>query len=263
MGVNMIKAIFFDIDGTLISKQNPRLTDALKKTLDKVREKGILLFIATGRHSSEITDLKLNEDYHFDGYLTLNGCYCYNDQEILHKGSIDKKDVKRIITLLDVLDVACMFVEDNYMYINKVNDRVEIAQAAIHTPVPPVEDIGRALQHDIYQIIPYVTDDEIAEFLKITRTCKGTRWHPLAYDIIGKNGGKSNGIEAVLHHYHLQKEEIMAFGDGHNDIDMLEYAGIGVAMDNAANDVKNASDFVTKSVDEDGILYALEHFSIL
>lgn len=259
----MIKAIFFDIDGTLISKQNPRITVELKETLDKVREKGILLFIATGRHSSEIADLKLNEDYHFDGYLTLNGCYCYNDKEVLHKGSIDKEDVKNIITLLENDEAACMFVEDNYMYINKVNPRVEIAQAAIHTPVPPVDDITRALQHDIYQIIPYVTDDEIKDFLKVAKTCKGTRWHPLAYDIIGKNGGKSNGIEAILKHYRIQKEEIMAFGDGHNDIDMLEYAGIGVAMENATVEVKEASDYITKSVDENGVLYALKHFHVL
>lgn len=259
----MIKAIFFDIDGTLLSKKNPRITKDLKETLDKVRNQGILLFVATGRHSSEIQDLKLNEDYHFDAYLTLNGCYCYNEQEIIYQQAINKQDVQSVVNLLKQTNIACMFVEDKQMYINKVNQRVKEAQAAIHTPVPDIMNIERALVNNIYQIIPYITEQEIKPFIEVTKECKGTRWHPLAYDIIPLEGGKSKGIEATLQYYGIQKEEVMAFGDGHNDIDMLEYVAIGVCMENGEEITKKASNFVTKSVDEKGIEYALEYFSIL
>lgn len=259
----MIKAIFFDIDGTLLSKKNQRITKELKATLDKARDKGILLFVATGRHNLEIQNLKLKEDYCFDGYLTLNGCYCYNDKEIIYQADIDKQDITNIIDLLKQTDIACMFVEGKDMYINKINQRVIKAQADIHTPVPDVLNIERALKNDIYQIIPYVTKEEIKPFLEVTKNCRATSWHPLAYDIIPLEGGKSKGVEATLQYYGLQREEVMAFGDGHNDIDMLEYVGLGICMENGEEVTKKASDFITKSVDDKGIEYALKHFSVL
>ena len=61
----------------------------------------------------------------------------------------------------------------------------------------------------------------------------------------------------------LKREEIMAFGDGENDIDMLKFAGIGVAMGNASDEVKAAADYVTDSVDADGIAKALKHFGLI
>ena len=89
------------------------------------------------------------------------------------------------------------------------------------------------------------------------------RWHPLFADIINKGTSKSRGIDEVIKHYGIKLEETMAFGDGGNDINMLEHAGIGVAMDNASDKVKAASDYITSSVDDNGIINALRHFNIL
>ena len=81
--------------------------------------------------------------------------------------------------------------------------------------------------------------------------------------MIPKQGGKTAGIESILKHYGIKKEEIMAFGDAENDIEMLQYAQIGVAMGNADDEVKEAADYVTDMVDSDGIYKALKHFRIL
>ncbi len=259
----MIKAIFFDIDGTLISKKHPRIREDIKALFNKLRENGILLFVATGRHVSELEDLKINEDYHFDAYLTLNGCYCFNDHEVIHQAMISKDDVRKVLELLSNLDIACMFVEDKIMYINKINERVKVAQAAINTPLPDVKDISRAIDNNIYQIIPYINDSEIGIFIDVTNHCKGTRWNELAYDIIPKDGGKESGIKKVLSYYNLKVEETMAFGDGNNDIEMLKFVGIGVAMGNGATKTKEVSNFVTNNVDDDGIEYALKHFKVI
>ena len=151
--MDMIKAIFFDIDGTLISDKNPRITAVLKEALDALRNKGILLCIATGRHFDEIQNLHLQDDYQFDGYVTLNGCYCYTQEEVIHQASIDKADVQKVIHVLENNDIACLFVEADKMYINKVNQRVIEAQKAIHSPIPDIKDITRALHNDIFQII--------------------------------------------------------------------------------------------------------------
>ena len=90
-----------------------------------------------------------------------------------------------------------------------------------------------------------------------------TRWNPYAVDMIAKGGGKDESIRRYLQEWGLTREECIAFGDGENDIGMLKYAGIGVAMGNAEDCVKEVADYVTDGVDEDGILNALKHFGIL
>ena len=92
---------------------------------------------------------------------------------------------------------------------------------------------------------------------------KFTRWNSTFLDIIPPTGGKDVGIQAVMEHYGLFPEEVMAFGDGENDLPMLRYAGIGVAMGTASDFVKSQSDYVTGTVDELGILHALEHYGLV
>jgi|AKYZ01.1.fsa_nt_gi HAD-superfamily hydrolase, subfamily IIB len=262
-GKIMTKAIFFDIDGTLISNTTRRISPKLIEAFNKLRKKGILLFIATGRHYREIRSLQILEDFQFDGYITLNGCYCYTQDAVVYKAIIDKRDVKKVIDIVNKRDIACLFVEADKFYLNKVNTRVLEAQQEIHTPLPNIVDSNRALENDIYQLIPYITDEEVDLFLEVTNNCKGTRWHPYAYDIIPDLGGKEEGIKKMLSHYNITKEATMAFGDGHNDIGMLQYVNIGICMANGEDLTKKSSDFITKSVDDDGILYALQHFGVI
>ena len=90
-----------------------------------------------------------------------------------------------------------------------------------------------------------------------------TRWHPLFADIIHRNISKANGLEEIAKALDLQHEETMAFGDGGNDIPILHKAGIGVAMGNASDDVKAQADYITTSVDEDGVWNALRQFKLI
>ena len=89
------------------------------------------------------------------------------------------------------------------------------------------------------------------------------RWHPDFVDIISPGGGKDQGMDAILDFFGISLEDTMAFGDGENDIPMLRHAHVGVAMGNADALVRSHADFVTGTVDEDGILSALEHFGLL
>lgn len=92
---------------------------------------------------------------------------------------------------------------------------------------------------------------------------KAARWTTHFTDVIPKDGGKNTGIDAIISHFGIKLEETMAFGDGGNDIDMLKHAGIGVAMENAGDNVKEIADYITTSVDDDGITHALKHFNVL
>ena len=104
------------------------------------------------------------------------------------------------------------------------------------------------------------------DVIKLTaelENCKYTKWHDGAYDLIAKNGGKQEGIKAVLKYYGIKLEETMAFGDGHNDVDMLKLVGIGVCMANGHPETIACSDYVTDTVENDGIVSALKHFKLI
>lgn len=259
----MIKAIFFDIDGTLLSHQSQSVPASTKKALKILKEKGIYTFIATGRHISEIRDLPL-DDLEFEGYITLNGQYCYNKEGVIYDLPIDPQDIQQILSFIDQKPFPCIFVEDEKMYINYHNQAVETVQKAISTPLPELGNLKRGLTHPIYQVIPYdITIEQEQEILQQMPHCQYTRWHDLAIDIIPQNGGKQNGILEVLKNYHISIDETMAFGDGHNDIDMLKLVNIGIAMENANDEVKEAADEVTDNIDHDGIYKALKKHHLI
>lgn len=258
-----IKAVFFDIDGTLLSHSTYSVPESTKKALRLLKEKGIRTFIATGRHISEMKELPI-QDLDFDGYITLNGQYCFNEKEVIYALPINQEDVDHIIEYVDKKHMPCIFVEDQEMYINFNNEVVETVQKAISTDLPMIGDIHRGYSHPIYQVIPYdISEKTTKEILDLMPHCKATCWHPLAMDIIPSEGGKQNGIHQVLEYYCIKQEETMSFGDGHNDIDMFDYTNISVAMGNANDEVKKAAQYVTDDIDDDGIYNALKHFNVI
>ena len=121
----------------------------------------------------------------------------------------------------------------------------------------------RALDHETFQISPFVGPELEAELVGLCSNVRGVRWHPDFTDLIPADGGKPRGIQRFMAHYGITREQTMAFGDGGNDTDMLAYAGIGVAMGNATAEPKAAADYITDDVDHDGVRNALLHFRVL
>ena len=259
----MIKAIFFDIDGTLLSHQTKQVPPSTIKAIKQLRKNNIYVFIATGRHSSEMAELPL-QAVEVDGYISLNGQYCYNDQGIIYDLPIEKQDVKTIYHYITKHHLPCIFVEAKNMYINFNNETVQKVQDSISSSLPQVGDLKHGLSHPIYQIIPYDIDaKQEAEILTLTKHCKKNRWHDLAIDIMNKSGGKENGIKQILNHYSIKQEETMAFGDGLNDINMLQFVHTGIAMGNAKDEVKAIADDITDDVDQNGIYNALKKYHLI
>lgn len=259
----MIKAIFFDIDGTILSHKTKKVPQSTEIAFQKLKENNILIFIATGRHISEIADLPIHH-LPIDGYITLNGQYCYNDKEVIYSLPIDNKDVTSLLNYIKENPFPCMFVEKDKMYINYINEAVHIVQNAISTPLPDIGDINNGYNKPIYQIIPYdINEKKEKNIMLLLPHCKKTRWHPLAIDIIPKTGGKQNGIKNVLEYYHISKEETMAFGDGENDIDMFHFVEKSIALGNASDYVKSQANDVTDDIDEDGVYNALIKYQMI
>lgn len=178
---------------------------------------------------------------------------------------MDPGDVRTILDWLDAHSsvVAC-FSEADATYFNRDSAQLRAMWGSLGKTAPHIDFIDpRTRTNPIYQISPYIDTATEAELVSLCHAVRGVRWHPDFVDLIPADGGKNRGMERMLHHYGLTRSQSIAFGDGGNDIDMLRYAGIGVAMGNATDETKQAADYVTGSVDDGGIAQALRHFGVL
>ena len=258
----MIKAVFFDVDGTLLSHKTNSVPDSARRALQALREKGILTFLATGRHISMLQRMQPLEGLRFDGIVSLNGQYCRNEQGIIYHCPIDPADIAILLGFLKENPHPCILVEEDRMYINFHNDLVEKVQAAIHTDMPTIGDMNRGYTHPIYQAILYMQESDLHQLPEMPGI-RLTFWNMGGADLIPATGGKAAGIAKVLEHYGIDKSETMAFGDGQNDVDMFSAVGTAVAMGNACREAKEAAHYITDPVDEDGIYNALKHFHVI
>ncbi|MDR0889041.1 MAG: Cof-type HAD-IIB family hydrolase [Oscillospiraceae bacterium] len=260
----MIRAIFFDIDGTLVSLQTKVYSDSARIALEKLREKGVKLFIATGRSRFEIEEEGLLDGLHFDGYLTNNGQISYTASgEILHSNPIDPQDAAAVLALAARENIACWVVGADESLLSRDTPEVRAAMESIHTRLPRLGDLQHMLEKPIYKIVLFLPAQQMREAMQVAPHSKTTQWFELGHDIICKDGGKMTAMRAVLRHYGIDRSESMSFGDSENDLEMLRYAQIGVAMGNSTKEAKEAADYVTDDVDEDGLYNALVHFGIL
>ena len=260
----MIKAAFFDLDGTLVPYGEPGMTAQLRADLFELRRRGIMIILATGRGKHDLKNIGMLGDVEFDSYITYNGYCCYDNDGVYRSNPMNQSDLEAACAVLrENPQIVAIIEGENGNFFTRMDDEIlekykDISPKAY--PVRPPEDsIGEA----VYQVVPFIERGREDLFLSVMPGCKATRWSEYATDVIPKGDGKADGIRAALERYDLKAEEVISFGDGENDIPMLEIAGIGVAMGNAKQMVKDSADYVTLSVRDDGVSAALRHFGLL
>lgn len=256
----MIKAAFFDVDGTLFSHQTNRVPPSTREAIARLQARGILCVVATGRHPIELAALPL-EEIGFDAYLLMNGQMMLDKQKnMIFSVPISEKVKKVLVEQFENKLYPALILEKDDIYLNFSNNRVVQAQAHFNLPMPKISTYSGK---EIYQFCLYIREEEERFLAPIADDCVITRWHNYGIDLLAKGGGKMVGIQRYLDTIGVAPEEIIAFGDGENDIEMLSFAGIGVAMRNAEDSVKAAADYVTADIDDDGIAEALKHFNLI
>ncbi|MDR2848001.1 MAG: Cof-type HAD-IIB family hydrolase [Bacteroidales bacterium] len=257
-----IKALFFDIDGTLVSFKSHTVPASAVTAIRQAQAKGIKAYIATGRAFFQIPELG---GLQFDGYITQNGVYCITDKhEVVLKSPVPREDIEALLDHLDREPFSCSFMAKNRIVINFVGPEVEAVSQMVNVPVPPVGNLREAAEDEIFQVNIYVDREREQQLMRdVFVHCELSRWHPMFADINTKGFSKQTGIDKFLEYYNFRLDETMAFGDGGNDVSMLRHVAIGVAMGNASAEVQAQADYVTTSVDEDGISHALTHFGII
>ena len=264
------KLIAVDLDGTLV-KSNQSISQHTIETLVRAQEAGIKVAVASGRptfgtqHAANA--LRLNE---FGGYImSYNGgeIYDWQQKKLIYSKMLDKQVIPYIYTYAQEHGMGIMTyigsevvseVEDNpYIFHSSMRNRM---------PIRLVPDFVTAAQEaDVVKCIIVGDPIPLQEMEKeLQKALKGQanvfRSEPFFLEIVPLGIDKAKGLEILLSKIGLCKEELMAFGDGYNDTPMLAYAGLGIAMGNAHDEIKKAADFVTLSNEDDGVAFAVEKF---
>ena len=189
-------------------------------------------------------------------------CVCLDENKSVVFGLPFPEDTTRaLISIFKEQKLPLVLVEESGLTLNFANDTVIRAQKAISSPLPEIAPYDGK---PIYQATTFANrceDDRIRTMMP--PNCHAARWNDQGVDLILNGGGKVAGIRYVLEQEGISPEECIAFGDAENDIDMLSFVGIGVAMGNAQDPVKEIADYVTSDADDDGIEKALRYWRIL
>ncbi|MFC6102362.1 Cof-type HAD-IIB family hydrolase [Olivibacter domesticus] len=258
-----IKAVFFDIDGTLLGLKSKQIPASTLEALQLLKNKGIQIIVSTGRSYAHAKFLKA---YGFDSFITFNGSYCIaEDDEVIFKHVIDDRDIRLLHDHLETTDnfpVGVMTTEGSF--ISHITEDVSSIFDLLKLQVPLAMPFVEALTKEVLQLNLFI-DEEKEQFIvnNVFKQCESSRWCPVFTDVNAKGISKQIGMQHFLSRYGIEMTETMAFGDGGNDIQMLQAAGIGIAMGNAGNNVKQVANYVTTTTEEDGIWHALKLYEVI
>lgn len=264
----MIKALFFDIDGTLVSFKTHQIPVSTVSAIAEAKARGVQIFISTGRPKVIINNLQALEERHLiDGYITMNGGYCFAGDTVISKHPISPRSVDIITRYATERHIPNLVVGEHDMVIcdsGEVFEDLFYKQLKVGIQLEE-KTVAEAIAEgkDIIQLTTFITEAQEAELQPLVPDCEMGRWHPAFVDITTQGCTKQQGIDEIIRHFGIRLEETMAFGDGGNDISMLQHAAIGVAMGNALDSVKSAADCITDTVDNDGVAKALKHFNVI
>lgn len=254
------KLIFFDIDGTLLDHEK-QLPVSTEQAIAKLKEAGHYVAIATGR--APFMFPKLREKLGISTYISFNGQYVVLDNKPIFTNPLDKKELVRLTEQAVIHDHPVVFMDQNDMKANiPYHSRIESSIGSLKFD-HPAYDPAYLENREIYQSLLFCIAEEQSPYEQEFTKFDFIRWHEFSTDVLPTGGSKANGIEAVVNKLAMKKEDVYVFGDGPNDLEMLQYTPNSVAMGNALPEVKEVASFVTKDVGDDGILHGLKYMGLL
>ena len=256
-----IKIIFFDIDDTLRNSKTGFVPSTIPTIFKQLREKGILTGIATGRGIfGVVPEIKaLKPDF----FVTLNGAYIEDKKgNVIYSNKIAKDKVEEYITWTKEVGIDYGLVGSQAA---KLSRRTEMISQAIDPIYPDLEvDPDFYQKEDIYQMWTFEEQgDDLVLPDTLASTLRMVRWNEHSSDVVPISGSKAAGVAKVVDQLGLKPENVMVFGDGLNDLELFDYAGISVAMGVSHEKIKEKADYITKTLEEDGIFDALEGFGMV
>lgn len=268
----MYKLIAIDMDGTLL-KNDKTISVKTKEALKAANNLGVKIVLTSGRPiqgiKNYLDELELTgkDDY----VIGLNGalvCKCDDYSIISSNETLKGKDLKYIYNKVkdlktyfhaftrneDLVNIESKFSEDEEKRIN-----LKVRVVDFLSDIKDDDEILKVVLEEEKDVLDRITTqipEELFEEYNIIRTVD------FMLEFMKKGCNKATGIEKLANHLGIKKEEIIAIGDASNDKEMIEYAGLGVAMGNAEDEIKVIANFVTKSNEEDGVAFVIEKFIV-
>ena len=250
--MEQIKIAFFDVDGTLVDMKKKKISPKTVETLQRLRRRGILICMATGR--TPVTVPKF-DGVEFDAYLTFNGSLCYNSTDLMFSNAIPSEDVQKLISNAAAMGRPVSIATKDRLAANGYDDDLAEYYSFAGIPLEVTDDFNAVARQEVYQVMLGCRASDHQALLQGVAGARITGWWDRAVDVIPSNCSKGRGIEKILEYYGILKEEAIAFGDGNNDLEMLQAVGIGVAMGNGSPQLKAVATEVCGHVADDGIYH--------
>ncbi|WP_221913561.1 Cof-type HAD-IIB family hydrolase [Streptococcus halichoeri] len=277
-----IKAVFFDIDGTLLNDRK-NVQKTTQQAIQSLKKQGIMVGLATSRGPAFVQPFL--ENLGLDFAVTYNGQYILTRDKILYQNQLPKSliykiiryasDVKKEVSLGTASGLSGSRIIDmgtspfgqliSSIVPKKMVRTVESSFKHLIRRIKPqsFNNLVTIMRKPIYQIVMVASAEETKEITEKFPHIKITRSSPYSIDMISVGQSKVKGIERLGQMFGFDLSEVMAFGDSDNDLEMLSGVGVGVAMGNSDVAVKEGAHFITASNNNDGISQALAHYGLI
>ena len=265
-----IKLVTIDIDGTLLNSER-KVTPKVKAAIQKATKLGVNVVLATGRPTigvmSLIKELGLDNNHGF--MITYNGAMIQNagTEEVLIQHPLPFEDYLDVELLsrklgvhLHVQDYTTMYTANRDLSPYTINEAtltgIPVSYRAVSEMTPDIKII-KSMMIDHEDILDAAIKRIPQEYFDKYEMVKSS---PYYLEVLNKKATKGEAVKELAELLNIKQEEVMALGDNENDLSMIEYAGIGVAMGNAVESVKKAANEITKTNDEHGVAHAFEQW---
>ena len=252
--------VFFDIDGTLLDL-NKQIPSSTKQAIDRLKQNGVYVAIATGRAPFMFEDIR--EALGIDSFVSFNGQYVVFEGKTIYDNPLGQEELKELYRKTSEQRYPMIFMNEKKMRASE-GDHPYITESlgTLQFKYPKVDPTFFE-KNTIYQALLFCETDEEKEFRKNHGGFDYVRWHNYSCDVLPGGGSKAVGVEKLMRAAGFEHKNAYAFGDGLNDMEMLQEVGTGVAMGNAVPELKHVADYTTDHVDNNGILNGLKYFNLL
>ncbi|HLS20188.1 MAG TPA: Cof-type HAD-IIB family hydrolase [Bacillota bacterium] len=253
------KIVFLDIDGTLVDERKV-IPPSTKEAIQRLQQSGVHVALATGRPPFMYEHIR--DELNIDTYVSFSGQHAVVNGETIYKQPVDAKSIITLHEQAIEREFPMVFMSDTLMR-STVSDHPYVKQALDRLKFPyPHVDTNFPLEHTVYQALLFYEVGK-SDLKKEQFALHFLRWHKYAIDILPEGGSKAIGVNKVMEALNLDHANSYAIGDGMNDLEMLQEVGTGIAMGNSVEPLKEVANYVTNSVNNDGVMQALKKFSLI
>ncbi|WP_206426664.1 Cof-type HAD-IIB family hydrolase [Clostridium sp. E02] len=255
--------VSFDVDMTLLDHKDWTIPKSALETIERLRENHTIV-LATGRDMDSIFSTEVRDQIKPDAIIHLNGTKVTVGDQVIYEHTFDKQLLKQILDYVETTPYSVGTTVEGFDYYVHPEVVMEHDKNLWGECGRKFEDAKGLLNQDV-RTMAYIGNETGAK--RIVEMFPDIHVHMFAdkngADVVEKKASKAVGLKRLCDYYGLPLSKTVAFGDSMNDFDIVKAAGIGIAMGNAMEELKQAADYVTDPIDQDGIKNACLHFKLI